>query len=432
MFDLKADDFASSGGVTQTLLVATGQLPFVMADPTLSGSSAVLYPPNASGYFSTLPVQPLLMTSSDGKTNSLLCYGQAVDIATIPVTNSSGTTVSEHLAVVVGNGIAGPAGSTTSCPTTGQVPVFAVIDVSQTYNSGSPLTPQLVGFLPLATAGTDVTLNGTTALINTGTNVLLVNLENPAQPLFAGQIAGNFGNWLAMTPTGFMITTSSNTPNGGVQSATFQPVVFTQCPGPILTTLVSGAGTQNPVYQTVVPVSCTVNVVPSNTPAANVNVSFTQTSPSVSFSNVALTNEVGQVQIPANTQITGSIMYAQSSAVNSQTGAQILGLTQAIPVGPVHIVVDSDNDTIIDPVKDPGAAQAGKKFSFWQADPNSNSGLDALLDFAPIRVYVSDVPPASVGSIQLALTSTDANAAQWVLTGNVGVPWFIRHLRGAE
>jgi hypothetical protein len=59
-----------------------------------------------------------------------------------------------------------------------------------------------------------------------------------------------------------------------------------------------------------------VNVVPASTPAANVNVSFAQTSPSISFTNVALTNDVGQVQIPANTKVTGVVMNAQSSATN--------------------------------------------------------------------------------------------------------------------
>jgi hypothetical protein len=49
MFDLKAEDFllssgGTSGNAASTLLVATGQLPFVMADPTLSGLSTVLYP----------------------------------------------------------------------------------------------------------------------------------------------------------------------------------------------------------------------------------------------------------------------------------------------------------------------------------------------------------------------------------------------------
>ncbi len=65
MWDLKADDFttSNSGGAatTQTLLAAAGQLPFVLADPTLSGPQAVLYPPSAAdGTFAGNPVQALL------------------------------------------------------------------------------------------------------------------------------------------------------------------------------------------------------------------------------------------------------------------------------------------------------------------------------------------------------------------------------------
>jgi len=421
MLDLKADNFAINGGGTQTLLVAAGELPFLMADPTLSGASAVLYPPSSGGTFSANPVQPLLMTSLDGQTNNLLCHGQALDLGTIPVLGADGSSSSEHIAVVVGNGISGPAGSTTSCTAASSQPVLAVVNISQAYTSGSQLTPQLVGFLPLPVAATDITLNGSVALVSTGTNILLINLEDPTQPTLAGQITGSFGNWLSLTSSGFMITTPTNGSNTGLQTATSQAVVYTECPGPILSTLISGSATQNPIYQTIQPVNCTVRVVPAGTPATSASVSFTQTSLGSPFT-VALTQGVGQLQIPANTRITGAVMNAQSSAVNWQTKQAILGLTQAIPVGSVHIVVDSDNDSNIDPVKDSAAAQAGKTFPFWQADPTNkgNNGQDGLLDYAPLRVYVNALPPSTAGSIQLALTSP-AGAASWVLTQNLGV-----------
>jgi hypothetical protein len=221
MFDLKADNFATNGGSTQTLVVAAGQLPFVMVDPTLSGSSAILYPPSSGGTFSTNPVQSLTMTSSDGKTKSLLCYGTAVDIGTIAVAGSNGSSTSQHIAVVVGNGITGPVAQATGCPILGQPPALPVVpvlavNVSTAYAPGSPFTPQLVGFLQLPTTGTDVSLSGTTVLISTGSNVLFFSLENPAQPVSAGQITGNFGNWLATNSSG-LIVGSNNTPGGGVQ-----------------------------------------------------------------------------------------------------------------------------------------------------------------------------------------------------------------------
>jgi hypothetical protein len=217
MLDLKADNFATNVGGTQTLIVAAGELPFVMADPTLSGSSAVLYPPNVGGNYSINPVQPLIMPSTDGTTNSLLCYGEALDIGTIAVTANNGSSNSEHIAVVVGNGFVGPAPATTSCPQTGQEPVLAVVNVSQAYTSGSPLTPQLIGFLPLTTGATDIVLNGTTALVSTGGNILLVNLENPAQPALAGTITGNFGNWLTTNSSGLIVGSSNSGGSSGVQ-----------------------------------------------------------------------------------------------------------------------------------------------------------------------------------------------------------------------
>lgn len=129
MFDLKADNFATTGGGSQVLIVAAGQIPFVMADPALSGSTAILYPSTPGGYFATSPVQPLIMTSTDGTTNSVLCYGQALDIGSIAFNSSSGVSSTDHIAVVVGNGFSGPAGSATSCPIAGQTPAIPLSPV---------------------------------------------------------------------------------------------------------------------------------------------------------------------------------------------------------------------------------------------------------------------------------------------------------------
>ncbi len=140
-----------------------------------------------------------------------------MDIGTVAVTANNGTSSSQHIAVVVGNGFVGPASTTTTCPQTGQEPVLAVVNVSQTYTSGSPLTPQLIGFLPLTEGATDVTLNGVVALVSTGGNILLVNLENPAQPALAGTITGNFGNWLTINSSGLIVGSSNS---GGEQWST--------------------------------------------------------------------------------------------------------------------------------------------------------------------------------------------------------------------
>ena len=217
MYDLKADDFTTTSGNTQTLLAATGQLPFVLADPTLSGSSAVLYPPAPGGQFATNPVQPLTQTSADGTTNNLFCNGRAVAFANLASDDGTGTTTTKHVAVLVGAGMTSPAASTTACPSTAlpanTVPALMVVDLSDAYAQGSPFTIKPLGFLQLPTTPTDVNVNGNVALVATGSNILLVNLANPSQPILAGQITGNFGNWVTTNASG-LIVGSSTSPTG--------------------------------------------------------------------------------------------------------------------------------------------------------------------------------------------------------------------------
>jgi hypothetical protein len=217
MYGLAADDFAtsSSGSATstQTLLVATGQVPVVIADPTLSGASAVVYP---SGSLSTTPLQ---MTSADGQTTYQLLLGRAVALGAIPMTDSNGNTINKHIGVVVGSGKIGPTTNIGSSPV---VSVLAVFDMSQVYSTGQPFAPNLIGMLALVdqngnlVSGIDVKLNGSVALVATGSNIILVNLENPRQPIPAGQITGSFGNWVATNPSGQIIG-SANAPISGIQ-----------------------------------------------------------------------------------------------------------------------------------------------------------------------------------------------------------------------
>lgn len=423
MFDVKAATYTlpQQNNTSETLMVATGRLPLVVADPSQSLPAAILYPPQiAVGSLMDLNQEPLSSAAGQCQLpqNALgqcsLSQGRAVALGSLSSTNSQGNTTTAQVAIVVGIGT-----STFADVTTPSVPLLAVV------NMNNPQSPTPEGFIQLSASPTDVILNGTTAAVATGANVLLIDISNPMLPVSVGQITGNFGGLLAMTTSGFLVTTSTSSTNGGVQTATFQPVVVTSCPGPILAKVVSGAGSANPVYQTVLPVPCSINVVPAATPAANATFSLTQSnqSPVVPNTTLPLSNGAAQVQIPAGTQITGNSVNAQSTSMNTQTGTPIPSLIQVIPMGPVQVVVDSDNDTIIDPVKDPAAAQAGSKFSFWQADPNNtlNGGQDGLLDYAPLRVYVDAVPPTGAGSIQLALKSTDGSNATWVLTRNAGV-----------
>jgi hypothetical protein len=220
-FDLKAAYFSTtgSGGAagTQPLMVATGALPLVVADP-FAGSNGVLYPPYTppppGSSVSTLSQVPLQMTS--GSAAYSLTNGVAVDVGLIPVT-VNGTTTNKQYAVVVGTGTAN--GST--------APLLAVVDISQPYTPGSrgpytpgtPYLPQPVGFFQLSAGPTDVILDGTMALVGTGSNVLIVDLTNPAQPADGGVIAGSFGSRLALDGNGELIAAGS-IPSTSVQIAT--------------------------------------------------------------------------------------------------------------------------------------------------------------------------------------------------------------------
>ncbi|HVI06841.1 MAG TPA: Ig-like domain-containing protein [Candidatus Binatia bacterium] len=428
MFDVKAATYAlpEQGNVTNTEMVATGRLPLVVADPTQSLPGAILYPPQVTvGSVKDLSRQSLNSPTNgcglpqNGVGQCSLQNGTALALTTANTTNSQGQTSSEPIAVVVGTGTA-----TLGTSTSSGAPLLGIVNLSD------PQNPVPQGFIQLSASPTDIVISGTTAIVATGSNVLLIDISNPSQPASVGQISGNFGNLLGLTASGYLVTTSPSSTNGGLQTAAFQPVVVTQCPGPILASVVSGAGSANPVYQTVASVTCNINVVPSNTPANNATFSLTQSNGStvVPNSTVPLTNGAAQVTIPAGTKVTGTSANAQSTSVNTQTAAPIPSLVQNVGVGPVHVVVDSNNDTVIDPVADPAAASSGSKFSFWQADATlkgasaPNGGQDSLFDFAPVRIYVNALPTANQGSIQLGLLSSDGAVSSWVLTQNVGVP----------
>ncbi len=219
-FDLKASYFItqSAGGgasANQPLIVATGRLPLVVADPS-AGSTGVLYPSYTSSQPQTLTDVPLQMTSADGTTVYSLTNGVAVDVGTIPLAQN-GATMNKKIAVLVGSGTINGA----------TAPLLAVVDISQPYVPGSqppytpasPYLPQPIGFFQLAANPTDVILDGTMALVGTGSNVLIIDLTNPAQPVNGGMITGSFGSRLALDTNGVLIA-AGNIPATSVQTAT--------------------------------------------------------------------------------------------------------------------------------------------------------------------------------------------------------------------
>jgi PKD domain/Bacterial Ig-like domain len=317
MFGLAADAFAtsSSGSATstQTLLVATGQVPLVVGDPTLNGANAVVYP---SGSLSTTPLQ---MTSADGQTTYQLLLGRAVALGTISMTDSSGNSTNKHIAVVVGSGRIGP---TAGIGSASVVSVLAVIDVSQVYSTGQPFTPNLIGMLALVdqngnpVSGTDVKLNGNVALVATGSNVVLVNLANPAAPTPAGQITGSFGNLLGLSDGGLLVSSSAGSSNGTLQIANTGPIFLINEVNPSTIDVDSTFKTIAPVhvkYTTgdfgVTGVTGTLNVMEDG------NVVGTIPLPDMSPG-------IHSVDIPAGTPLNPSPEYVQLTLINNGVRSQ--------------------------------------------------------------------------------------------------------------
>ena len=374
MFDLKADDFPTDQSGIQTLVAATGQLPFVLADPTQSGSAAVLYPSSSGGQFANNPVQPLLMTSSDGTTNSLLCSGRAVALGTVTGADSTGTAVTSHLAVVVGTGYSGPAATITACPTaTAPSPVpavsmLAVVDLTQAYSlgatqacnpnatKGSPNCPKPIGFVALKDQngnpvnGNDVRINGTIALVATGTNIILVNLENPSQPTLAGQITGTFGNWIAVDSSGLIVGSSNSSPSGlQISSLGVIPQISVDEAGLLATPegvtsddipiKYSIQGDLSQVASAQVQVTDDLGTVVFSTPVP-VQATGTVTWPAGQLLNVTPNTIRVQVQNPDG----NNSNFGEASAEISAGAASLLGLSPtpvALNVSPSRIVVGS-------------------------------------------------------------------------------------------
>lgn len=165
-FGIQAGEFVTPGSdpanpTTQTYVVSAGTVPgalpntisFIVADPTSPGPPA---------YADTLRFGGSSLDSGRAVT-----LGQLTD--SIP--DADGNPVQKSVAVVVGLGVA----SDPAIPgSTGQGGVLAVVDMS------NPLSPQVLSMLKLETMPTDVLLHGTTALVGTGVNkVLLVSLQVP-------------------------------------------------------------------------------------------------------------------------------------------------------------------------------------------------------------------------------------------------------------
>ena len=433
-FDLKAAYFATGGsnavGATQPLIVATGRLPLLVADPS-AGSSGVLFPPFTSSSLGNVLTDSALQLTTNGTIYSLT-NGVAVDVGTLPV-SQNGTTVNKTIAVLVGTGTVNG----------NSEPLLAVVDISQPYvpNSqppytlASPYLPQPISFFQLGANPTDVILDvaASEALVGTGSNVLIVNLNNPSQPVSGGQITGSYGSRLALDSQGFLVA-AGNIPSSSVQLASTIPAVIAQGLPPIFAAITQGdsygpAAQQQYQLLSDTTITVTLNIPPTKGIPTTGNIAIINTltnapvvsTQSLNFVTSGTTAQVAQVTLKAGTFLPPSLKA--TPAITSQPG--ILSVPAIYTVGTAAMLLDLDNNTRLDPQKDRPklnpSLPSGVKFGFWQADPTIQRKQEGLTDFAQIQLKLDALPTPAQGKLYLELQG-NAGTPNWALTDNVSVP----------
>ena len=452
VFGIKADDFSMPGSdpqnpTLQRLVVATGAAPavstsaqvtFMVADPTGTGSGALLY----SG--------PLQTANAGMNLGIALALGQLTD--TLP--DSSGNLPQRPVAVVVGRGTAPDSSGAVSAGG-----VLAVVDMTV------PGNPLVMSMIKLESIPTDVVLKDNLAIVGTGeSKALLINLADPRNPVSAGVISGGvLGDKLAITSDGFLISSSLNGNLGGIHTATFKPVLgFSNTPlfaretsveqiasaqFPLLASLapmVPAAQQAQPSapYETVADTTVNAHVF-SAIPTSNGTFILDRTSCGLESVQVTLDFGAGgkvtkdaTVTIPKGTQFCGTTVNLLAS-VNTDQGR--LNNARPVPAGVVTLVVDSNNDTSVDAKDEDKTVHRTKAFQFWaqdgtylisdqknKADFLSGTPLNAtkgLADYATVRVKVGGVFPQGSLSLKMDDQSTATGlfgTSVWSLAEKVG------------
>ena len=451
VFGIKADDFTMPGSdpqnpTLQRLVIATGAAPaastsaqvtFMVADPTGTGPGALLY----SG--------PLQTGNAGMNLGVAVALGQLTD--SLP--DVSGNLPQRPVAVVVGNGTAPDSSGNISLGG-----VLAVVDMTV------PSNPLVMSMIKLESIPTDVLLKDNMAVVGTGENkALLINLADPRHPVSAGSISGGvFGDKLAITSDGFLISSSMNGALGGIHTATFKPVLglsntpilaretgIDQIAGitslPMVASLspMIPAAQQTPPaapFETVADATVVAHVF-SATPTSNGTFSLDRSS--CGLESVQVTLDFGAagkvtkdatITVPKGTQFCATTIPLLAN-VNTDQGR--LSNNKPVPAGVVTLVVDSNNDTNIDVKDEDKTVHRTMAFQFWTQDPTylissqqnktdfqNGKPLNAtkgLADYATVRVKVGGIFPK--GSLSLKFDDHSAFSVlptRWSLTEKVG------------
>ncbi|MEO8379456.1 MAG: Ig-like domain-containing protein [Acidobacteriota bacterium] len=413
LIDLVAGEYLV-GGSSRTLVMATGSTPFVVLDPTESSPRITRAPPTAEG---------------------LLQFGRA-----IALTRAG----NRDLALIVGTGQANNAA--------GDLETGTALYI---YDLLNPLVPNLIGSVIVDPSGSDVEVAGTTAVVATAGGAMTFSIADPARPRYLGTVEG-VGYRIAIGQEGGYLVSSGTTSSSaaGLHVASFKPVVIIRKADPVNITISDPTGTvttpqkvtaleELQVKIKVVPVvsglNGTVNVQnnrfqrPDGTDAG----ANTFTPYPVVWTDAA--KGEGYFTLPATTRYDDTDLVALAS-VDSDSGT-LRSAPRSIKLGWVRLDLDSNNNTEID-ATDREAARKGRRFGFWESDPNydlkriaklkasgdkdkiADAGEEekGLTDYFTVRITVNKLwQGAGASAVRLHL-SRNSEDADWTIVKKLKGP----------
>lgn len=372
LFGLRAGDYVV-GGQSQTLVVATGSLPVVVANPQtgeIVHKTATVSGP-ALDYQGTLT------------------FGSSVAL---------GRLADKSVAVIVGRG-------TGYDPETNSVvpgPVLVVMDMTD------PASPAPLSFLKLAETASDLRLNDTLALVGTQASTILVNLADPARPRVSGTLGG-VGGQLALSTSNLLLS-SLRGGVGGIGTTAFAPVSVIPFVDAVLVTPDDDGDADNNgslQKERKVRVLKSFQIKPrvlpvvGNGPTQGI-LELRQKNVLVDAVNYSI-DARGEVTAPIN--IAADRLFEDADLIAVATAIGPAGSFKSAPrrikLGWINLTVDSNNNSVLDG-EDDEAKRRGKAFAFWQSEAEfeakakhqlgedvSDDASKGLADYATIRIRVN-------------------------------------------
>jgi hypothetical protein len=402
VLDLQADEY-NVGGVTKTMVIATGTVPLLVIDPAKTGSAALRatnVPANAVGALKT---------------------GRAIGLTTVN---------GRRFAVIAGTGTPASGGA--------DIPVIALVDIT------NPLSPVLTGIQAVPDQPLDIVVNDSRAVVSTASRSYVFSIVDPAHPRQIGVLDGAAGR-IAFDADGTVVVSTLRDGTKGLHVSLLHPILVVDRVDPIRTKVGSAEGTVTAPQTVVVDedVKVHVHALPAGIATAATllinNPRFPDTNgnqppDSPASWNVTFDSEGnGEITINKNLEYQDTYLLATATATTT-TGGQMRSLPRRIALGWVKLTVDSNNSTDIDSA-DREAARKGRAFGFWESDrnyvfkriakdnhdpeikdPPDDDPMKGMADYFTVRVTVNKPwKGTGDGTVRMHITSDFHDAAKWTI-----------------